>query len=65
MRKGTLKKPQELGMVVPDLSDQEDVFPVDFYSMYCSNSHNDIQNSKAHIVPQIMPVSNRPPPPEQ
>ena len=50
-------------LTMPPLSDCDNI-PLNFYNVYCSEHANNVNASEdTHHVPQIFPVSNRPPPP--
>lgn len=62
VRKGEVKVSENLIMPVP--ADGTDNVPLNFYSVYCSERANIINNSAdEHHVPLIFPVPNFPPPP--
>lgn len=63
VRKGDEKESVSESLSMPTISDTDNV-PLNFYSVYCSERANKINNTaETHHVPQIFPVPNRPPPP--
>jgi hypothetical protein len=63
IRKGEERTAMTEGLTMPLPTDTDEV-PLNFYSVYCSDRANKVNNTaEEHHVPQIFPVPNRPPPP--
>ena len=67
-RIGKVRESTNQDLVMPEPEEMVDNVPLNFYNVYCSELANRINSAaeQHHVnvhVPQIFPVSNRPPPP--
>ena len=63
-RTGNIRENNSSDLVMPVPDENADSVPLNFYNVYCSDLTNRINSTaEQHHVPQVLPVSNRPPPP--
>jgi hypothetical protein len=63
-RTGNVRETTDQDLVMPEPDETADNIPLNFYNVYCSELANKINSTaEQHHVPQVFPVSNRPPPP--